>query len=135
LISLLPALTRVLPVAIVAFCVSSDKVGMTVNLTQSIVVAAALSAAVSQLPNKFVNMRFVSIYPPRTDQVGSLNSDARGDPPWARNVWAKSYSDVPRCAELFTFSALAQSTITPPLPGRTRFYERKEDLVRFLLLH
>ena len=46
-ISLLPASTRVFPVASVAFSVSSEKVGMTVNLTQLIVVAAALSAAVS----------------------------------------------------------------------------------------
>jgi len=63
-ISLLPASTRVFPVASVAFSVSSEKVGMTVDLTQLIVAAAALSAAVSHLPNKLVNIRFVSMRPP-----------------------------------------------------------------------
>jgi hypothetical protein len=40
-ISLLPASTRVFPVASVAFSVSSEKVGMAVDLTQLIVAAAA----------------------------------------------------------------------------------------------
>ena len=40
-IRLFPASTRVFPVASVAFSVSSEKVGMTVDLTQLIVAAAA----------------------------------------------------------------------------------------------
>ena len=133
-VSFVPTLTKVFPVARVAFCVRSETRGRTVDLVQLIVAAAALSAAVSHLPNKFVNIRFVSMCPPRTGPAGSLNNDVRGDPPWARNVWVGLYPDVTRCAGLLTHPALARYTFTrPPLPGRIRFYERKEDLIRFWL--
>src|ERR1035441_816533 len=62
--------------------------GRKFDLVKLIVVAAALSAAVSHPPNRFVNNRFVSMCPPRQAQQDLSTAIFRGDPPWARNVKA-----------------------------------------------
>jgi len=65
-VSLVPILTRVFPVASVAFCVKLETQGRTVDLLKLIVAAAALSAVLSHPPNKPVKIVFVSMYPPGT---------------------------------------------------------------------
>src|ERR1039457_5054736 len=80
-VNLVPTLTKVLPVASVAFFVRSHTQGTTVKRVELIVAAAALSAAVSHPPNKFVNIRFVSMCPPGQTQRGLSSTMFQEDPP------------------------------------------------------
>jgi hypothetical protein len=69
----------------------------------------------SRPPNKLVNIRFVSMCPPRTGPAGSLHCDVRGDPPWARNARIGApYPDASWCARLLPGPALARHTRTLP---------------------